>query len=281
MTAPMTRTMSALAVALLFAGNAAAHDTWLSLAPTTDPTHSPASPRSGDTPPAGTAPTAALRLTSGHRFPAPGTAVQADRLRATRCDTPTGPAELRPGAVDAQALSLTLPSPPSPGLSCRVAIAPRTIALDAKQVAQYLDEIRASSALRREWAALPAPRVWRETYAKTAVWVMAGADGRLGTIEAGGQGLEFSITPAPSAATPPRVRVLRDGQPVAGLPVEAVGPRGRSLGWRTSDANVFVSLAPPATGDWMLRAVDLRRGSGGEATWQSHFATLVVQRAAR
>ena len=68
--------------------------------------------------------------------------------------------------------------------------------------------------------------------------------------------------------------MVRDGQPLAGLPVE-LRHENSALGlWRRTDGDGQVRIALPWPGRWLLRGVDLRVADDDADAWDSRFATL-------
>ena len=77
-----------------------------------------------------------------------------------------------------------------------------------------------------------------------------------------------------ATATGHRFVVLRDGQPLAGLPVELQSADAAKGIWRRSDAQGRISLPALPAGRWLLRGTDLRRSDAQPDTWDSRFVTL-------
>lgn len=85
--------------------------------------------------------------------------------------------------------------------------------------------------------------------------------------------LETSERPL-KAGAPAGVQALRDGQPLAGLPVELrsdLSPVG--IG-RSTDDQGRVLVVLPLAARWILRGTDLRPAADGSDRWESRFATL-------
>jgi len=69
-------------------------------------------------------------------------------------------------------------------------------------------------------------------------------------------------------------QVLRDGKPIADLPVELVGTLSPLGLWRKTDAEGRVRVTLPVAGRWILRGVDLRVSSKSVDEWESWFVVL-------
>lgn len=245
---------------------ALAHDTWL-LA------------RSSAVAP-GTAVT--LDLTSGMAFPANESAVKPDRVARAAVRLAGETAELKDRRSAAGSLQFTAPLP-KPGVATLwVELAPKSIDLTADQVKEYLDEIGASEALRRQWAEMQVPRHWRELYskhAKTYVRVGEPADDR-SWAEPAGMALEILPEKDPTALRSGEdlpVRVLRNGQPAAAFAVGLLGPGNAHGILKITDGEGRAAFPIARVGRWLLRATDVRRSTRPEADWESDFATLTFE----
>ncbi|MCU0619774.1 MAG: DUF4198 domain-containing protein, partial [Gemmatimonadaceae bacterium] len=174
-----------------------------------------------------------------------------------------------------------------------VSLAPRTLTLTRAQVAHYLDEIGADSAVRAAYAR--GDGTWTETYVKhTKTFVRVGDGGADTSWRAPlGQRLELVPHVDPTTLRAGRtlaVRLLRCGAPLAG---QAVGwVRGGSTRARmaTTDADGTVRIALDRPGRWLVRTTTLHRRDGAtggcalpvdpaapDAEWRSDFATLVLE----
>lgn len=251
---------SRAALVLLLAGGVAhAHDSWL--APAREP--SAAETR--------------LEFATGTRYPvqdlSPGAAslVRADCIAANGERVPLQAAQRSPKWLDLRAATRE-------ARACWVQTRDFELELQPQLIAVYLDEIRASRQLRDTWARMQARGLaWRESYRKYA------------RIELAASG------PRPSAALPMEIvplgeapietgrtlefQVLRDGQPLAGLPVELVSERSRIGIWRETDAEGKLRHVLPFAGRWLLRATDLRVSAQDADRWESRFVTLAIEAA--
>ena len=158
--------------------------------------------------------------------------------------------------------------------TCWAELTPFDVVVPPDKVEVYLKEIQAGPALRATWAAMSARGLpWRERYTKFA------------RIELGGVGLRAALplgmdVRLDSPRQPIRAgdaltfQVLRDGAPIAGLPVELVGNLSPLGIWRRTDAEGRVRVTLPVAGRWVLRGVDLRVSRQSADEWESWFVVL-------
>jgi hypothetical protein len=172
----------------------------------------------------------------------------------------------------------------APAAVCWAQLAPvRLEGIPPETVALYLDEINASPAVRAAAAAQQARGApWHEDYVKHARIELDGA--RPATAKA-------TATPVPmgmdALMTAPRrpvragdaleFQVLRDGQPLAGQPIEFRSNLSRFGFWRRTDAQGRVRFTPPLPARWLLRGTDLRLADGDPDRWNSRFLTLIFE----
>lgn len=250
---------AAVAGMLCLALAAQAHDTWLRVEPSAP----------GQL---------VLALGTGEQYPVQQTPIERSELVRQGCRDAAGTRAMRPGRNTGSALLLTAARTPGAAIGCWVQTEPLDIELAPKFVERYLDEIAAPPELRQAWARQQARgQPWRERYAKHARIAVAGDAGA----PAGSADMALDLrieTPPPwKAGTVLAVRVLRDGQPLAGMPLQwlnAALPRGL---WSRSDENGRAELRLPAAGEWLLRGTDLRIADAAAGTWDSRFLTLVLQ----
>jgi Domain of unknown function (DUF4198) len=252
-------TLLCLALACSSAG---AHDSWFE-------------PR---TTPAG-APT--LAFGTGNQFPMLETAVDFPYVVRHGCSTGAGPTQaMRALRLASDALLMDPPAGAPAGRVCWIALTPFDVVVPLDLVELYLKEINASAELRATWAAMRARGLpWRETYTKYAriEWPAAGVT----SAPVDGQGMDAVIESA--AAQPPRAgqtvtfRVLRDGRPLAGQPMELRSGSVNFGQWGQTDADGRVSYRIPLPGRWVLRGVDLRVAPKDADRWDSRFLTLAFE----
>jgi hypothetical protein len=260
------------------AGPASAHDSWFApLAPTAR----------GE---------AVFALGTGNQFPAQEFPIPKAQLRTSGCRSSGVAAAPMQWVADAPAavvLRSAAPAPASGALTCWAQLHPLEIEIDDAIVEIYLKEIHALPAVRERWAALRAAGVrWKETYTKHARVELnqqaatlapasdaAPAPAASASAPVPGLGMDIRIDgPRPlRAGDTLRAQVLRDGQPLAGLPVELRSDLSPLGAWRITDAQGWLQLPVPLAAQWLLRAVDLRPAPGQPERWDSRFVTLAFE----
>ncbi len=244
------------------AGTASAHDTWFEPLPPTPGGH------------------AVFALGTGTRFANYEFPLGYEYIVASGCrgagattaplahvtDRPTSVVVRSPSPIHAVA-----------GLTCWAQLTPFEVVVPPDKIEVYLGEIQAGPALRSTWAAMKARGLpWRERYTKFA------------RIEIGGAGLRSALPLGMDVRLDqPRqiiragdelgFQVLRDGLPMAELPVELVGSRSPLGIWGKTDSQGRVRLVVPVAGRWLLRGVDLRVASPAADEWVSRFVTLAFE----
>jgi hypothetical protein len=269
---PMLLPRFAAALALLACGaGASAHDTWFQ--PLGGPSGAPL-----------------LSLGTGNRYPVQEFAVGAEQLARRGCHSGDGaevsfsavrhlPKALLMQAVVAGAPRERLVAP----LSCWTQLVPFEVELEPRLVEVYLDEINAPAAVREAWASMRSRGVvWKERFTKHAR-IELPAGGSMAPPVPSGMGLDAMPEGGLQRLRPGDpmvVQVLRDGQPLPGLPTELVDAHGASGGWFRTDHQGRVGFSAPAAGRWMLRGTDLRLSTSQPHSWDSRFITLVFEVAA-
>jgi uncharacterized GH25 family protein len=262
------RSLAILAPLILagFALVAEAHDTWLLPASAT-------SSRGRQI---------TLDLTSGMSFPALDHAIASDRLARAAArlgGTVTEIAERRPakGCLRLSHRFLT------DGIATLwVETKPNPIELTTAQVEEYLAEIGAADTVGREWKALGSPK-WREVYtkhAKTFVRVGRPSKGDRSWVESTGMALELVPEDDPMALAlgkDLRLRVVRNGQPLAGFPVGFVASGEQKDVLKKTDREGRVAFPLLRKGWILVRATHVQRTPGSDGEWESHFTTLTVK----
>jgi uncharacterized GH25 family protein len=259
-------TTFALVCSLSGAGPLVAHDTWMLPAR--------AEARTGHA--------VKLLLTSGMAFPESETAIDPARIARGAVRLAGGESPITPQRKSGHALELEAVLA-RPGVATLwLELHPRTIELDDAQVAEYLAEIGAEDSVRQRWQAMPAPRKWRELYAKhakTFVRVGGAGDDRSWAVPAG-MGLELVPEQDPTTLASGdtlSVRLLRDGAPAAGLAVGLVRQGETDGALKKTDAEGRAAFRLQGEGWWLLRVTDLRPSARLDTEWESHFTTLTVR----
>lgn len=264
---------AALSVAAL---SARAHDSWLS------PARSQARP--GE---------AALELSTGNRYPVQEAGSPVSSLAQSACLDGRGRRlTLKPGVVREKWLTLRVARPPDAAgaavaLSCWIELKPYEIELEPPLIPVYLNEIRAPASVREAWAAMQARQLpWRESFRKYARIEMAEArpataQQRTAARKPAGLGLELVVLGDGPVTTGEELvfQLLRDGQPLAGLPIELVSERSAFGIWRETDGEGKLRHRLPFAGRWLLRGTELRLSAQDADRWESRFVTLAIEAA--
>lgn len=244
------------------------HDSWLAV-------ERPAAGAAGTT----------LELATGNRFPIQEVAPAPGNVARSGCSDGRGTVPLAAPRQGERALGM---QPATAGgrspLACWVELGALDIELEPRLVQVYFDEIRAPQSVRTAWARMRERGVrWQERYRKFARIELAGeaadAAGRAAARRPVGLDLEIVLLGSAPVrlGEPLAFQVLRDGQPLAGFPVELVSDRSPVGVWRTTDAQGRVQHRLPFAGQWLLRGTDLRLSATRRDAWESRFVTLVVE----
>lgn len=249
----------------------AAHDTWFSPARAVAP-----------------AGTALLELTTGNRYPVQEFNPSADSLVRAQCtDGSTAALPLRPVRDAEKWLELRAQgsAPAQPPLACWAELKAYDLDMAPELVPVYFNEIRASAAQRQAWAAIQARGgKWLESYRKFARIELpfprgTPAERITQARRPVGLDLELVVLGEQLIATgqPLVFRILRDGRPLAGQPIELVSERSALGIWRESDDEGIVRHTLPFAGRWLLRATELRLDEADATRWRSRFVTLAIE----
>jgi hypothetical protein len=262
-----SRAHAVLAAVLLGAGAvASAHDSWFAPLPRTD---------RGE---------AVFALGTGNQYPLQEITIPLFQLRSHGCQGPGQRAAPmrwvadRPSAV---VLRSARAVPATAALTCWALLHPINIDIDDATVEVYLKEVSALPAVRERWAALRARGVrWQESYTKVARVELNALEPAAGPATApealAGLPIDLRLEgPGPlRAGDTLRAQLLRDGQPLAGLPLELRSELSPLGVWRQTDAEGRVSVPVPLAGRWVLRGVELRESEKRADAWDSRFITL-------
>lgn len=259
-----------LAAALgLAASQGQCHDSWLS------PARASAGPGR-----------LALELATGNRYPVQEFSQTPASVARSACTDGAVTFALRPTQAQAQWLDLAAAVPRQPQLvSCWVELAAVETEIEPRLVQVYFAEIRTPAANRGAWAELQARGLpWRESYRKFARIELApageGPPERVAAVRRPvGLDLEIVVLGQQPIAVgqPLEFQVLRDGVPLAGLPVELVSERSPVGIWRETDSAGKLRHRLPFAGRWLLRGTDLRMSARHPDRWESRFVTLALE----
>jgi uncharacterized GH25 family protein len=253
------RGVAALVIAVSVAKGAFAHDTWI--APRGF------SAKAGDT--------VEFDATSHDTFPALDFAIAPDRIARSgvRLAGETRPLAVRRRGARSLELQAILPGP---GIAVAwLELAPKRLELTPDKVAEYLEDIG-----RRAEARSPPKGRWRESYRKLMKTFVAVGDGSNDGSAAEPVGLALELVPLahPSALHPGdalRLRLLKDGRPLAGLAV-AAHHESTPRRFETTNAAGEVSFRLDGSGPWLFAATELVRSTKPGLEWESQFTTLTL-----
>lgn len=272
---PRGATRAVALATLLLCGTAPAwaHDSWFAPLPRTD---------RGE---------AVFAFGTGNQFPVQEVTIPLTQLQRSGCQGPgqrVAPMRWVADRPVALVLRSARPVPATAALTCWAQLHPIPIEIDDATVEVYLNEISALPAVRERWAALRARGVrFQETYTKVArvelnalePGAAAAAPSSGGPEAVAGLALDLRVeSPLPlRAGDTLRAQLLRDGQPLAGLPLELRSDLSPLGIWRQTDAEGRISVPVPLAANWLLRGVDLRPAEGRPDAWDSRFITLAFE----
>lgn len=254
-----------LILAISLSCSARAHDTWLI------PDQFNLAPKS----------TVTLDMTSGMEFPKLDTGPKPERVQSAQCRLAGKTFEITNKAAAPNSLQFKTELPEAGVATFWVKLPARSIELKPEEVKEYLDEVDAPEALRKQWAEMKEPR-WRESYTKHQKTFARVGDPTSDLSWAAPVGTFLEIVPEKDptmlkAGDDFPVRVLKDGKPFAGFSLNAVNagqPKGET---RKSDSEGRVTFRLDAAGRWLLRGTDIRKSNQPETDWESDFVTLTVE----
>lgn len=246
---------------------AAAHDTWFTPATAAQPGQ--------------------LQLSTGNRYPIQEFNPMAASLVRTGCTASDGRASaLRAAGNQAKWLDMRIEQRrgASP-MACWAELKPFELDMALDKVEVYFAEIKANAAHRQAWAGMQSRGLpWRESYRKFARIELAGAAQatpaqRTAARRPVGMDLELVLLgDAPvQVGQALEFQLLRDGQPLAGFPLELQSERSPVGLWRETDAQGKLVHTLPFTGNWLLRGTDLRVSTQDADRWVSRFVTLAIE----
>jgi uncharacterized GH25 family protein len=257
--------LPALLFAILLATPARAHDTWLI------PDQFDLALKS----------TVTLDMTSGMEFPKLDVAPKPERVQSAQCRLAGRTFDITNKAAAPNSLQFKAELADVGVATFWVKLPPRALELKPDQVKEYLDEVDAPEALRKQWAEMKPPR-WRESYTKhpkTFARVGEPPSDRSWT-EPVGMFLEIVPEKDPTALKAGDdfpVRVLKDGKPFADFSLNAVSagePKGET---RKTDKDGRVTFRVGKEGRWLLRGTDIRKSNQPDTDWESDFTTLTLE----
>lgn len=257
----LRQTLLALACAAA-TGGAGAHDTWFEVQ-------------------AAGAQGKRLALGTGNQFPAFETGIDASYLSRQGCRRSDAVGTVAPMVPVGQATAALLLRAPADAATCWAQLSELQIELPPDKIALYLRELQASAELRATWAEMAARGVkWVERYTKHARVELGLAAPAPAPVP---MGMDMIVETSAGATAPlrvgdtVRVRVLRDGQPLAGLAVEWRSDASRLGLWHRTDAEGRFEMKLLIAGQSLLRGIDLRLSATERDVWVSRFMTLSLR----
>jgi uncharacterized GH25 family protein len=258
------RTILGIAVSILIAWPAAAHDTWILAS------RPRVSPGSGVT----------FDLTSGMAFPANEAGVKPDRLARASARLGEAVADLVREAAGKKALRLKARFSKAGIAAVWIESKPRSLELKPAEVREYLEEIGAWHSIGRKWESEGSGN-WRESYTKHAkTYVRVGRpDGDDSWARPVGMELELVPESDPTqlaAGGELPLRLLKNGEPVPDVAVGLVAGNAKPGSLAKTDSEGRVRLRLERGGWWLIRATVLEPSSKPDLDWESRFSTLTV-----
>ena len=254
-----------LLLALALTTSALAHDTWLI------PDQFNLAPKS----------TVTLDMTSGMEFPKLDVGPKPERVESATCRLAGKTFDITNKAATPHSLQFKAELADAGVATFWVKLPPRSIELKPEEVKEYLDEVDAPEALRKQWAEMKEQR-WRESYSKHQKTFARVGDPTSDRSWAEPVGTFLEIVPEKDptmlkAGDDFPVRVLKEGKPFAGFSLNAVSagqPKGET---RKTDSDGRVTFRVGIAGRWLLRGTDIRKSKQPETDWESDFATLTFE----
>ncbi len=257
--------LAPLMLAISLPASALAHDTWLI------PDQFNLAPKS----------TVTLDMTSGMEFPKLDSGPKPERVQSATCRLAGKTFEITNKAAAPNSLQFKAELPDAGVATFWVKLPPRSIELKPEEVKEYLDEVDAPEALRKQWAEMKEQR-WRESYTKHQKTFARVGDPTSDLSWAVPVGTFLEIVPEKDPTTLKAgddfpVRVVKDGKPFGGFSLNAVNagqPKGET---RKTDSDGQVIFRLDAAGRWLLRGTDIRKSNQPDTDWESDFVTLTVE----
>lgn len=260
-----TTILPSLMLAISLSTSARAHDTWVI------PDQFNLAPRA----------TVTLDMTSGMEFPKLDAGPKPERVQSAKCRLAGKTFDITNKIAAPNSLQFKAELPDTGVATFWVKLPPRSIELKPEEVKEYLDEVDAPEALRKQWAEMKEPR-WRESYTKHPKTFARVGEPPADRSWAEPAGMFLEIVPekdptALKAGDDFPVRVLKDGKPFAGFSLNAVGAGQAKGETRKTDSDGRVMFRLDAAGRWLLRGTDIRKSNQPDTDWESDFSTLTVE----
>jgi uncharacterized GH25 family protein len=255
----------AVTLALALASSTTAHDTWLI------PDRFAVAPK---TP-------VKLDLTSGMAFPKLEVGPKRERVEAARCRLAGRAFEISDISAGPNSLLFKSELSETGIATFWVKLPPKSIELKPAEVQEYLDEIDAPAAVRKQWAEMQ-PQRWRELYTKHPKTFVRVGEPQADRSWAEPVGMALEIVPEKDPTILREgeelaVRVLKNGAPHAEFALNAVAAGATKGETRKTDSSGRVGFRLNKPGPLLLRGTDVRKSTRAEADWESDFATLTLE----
>jgi uncharacterized GH25 family protein len=257
--------LPALMFAVSLAASALAHDTWLI------PHQFNLAPKS----------TVTLDMTSGMEFPKLDVGPKPERVQSAKCRLAGKTFDITTRTAAPNSLQFKTELADVGIATIWVKLPARAIELKPEQVKEYLDEVDAPEALRREWADMK-PQRWRESYTKHPKTFARVGEPMSDRSWAEPAGMFLEIVPEKDPTLLKvgddfPVRVLKDGKAFGGFSLNAVSAGQTKGETRKTDAEGRAKFRVGTAGRWLLRGTDIRKSTQPETDWESDFVTLTFE----
>jgi uncharacterized GH25 family protein len=257
--------LPALMFAVSLAASALAHDTWLI------PDQFNLAPKS----------TVTLDMTSGMEFPKLDVGPKPERVQSAKCRLAGKTFDIANKAATPNSLQFKTELTDVGVATFWVELPARAIELKPAEVKEYLDEVDAPEALRKQWAEMK-PQRWRESYTKHQKTFARVGEPASDRSWADPVGTFLELVPEKDPTTLKAgedfpVRVLKDGEPFAGFSLNAVSAGQTKGETRKTNGEGRATFRVGTGGRWLLRGTDIRKSTQAEIDWESDFATLTLE----
>ena len=262
----MIRLTILCSILLAFLASARAHDTWVI------PDQFTVAPKS----------TVKLDLTSGVEFPKLEVGPKPENVPNTSCRLAGRTFDVTDKLAAPQSLQFRTGLGEAGIAAIWIKLLPRTLELKPEQVKMFNEEVNAPEALQKEYDDMPEPKRWRGTSTKHPKTFVRVGDAKEDTSWKEPVGLFLEIVPEkdPTALRVGDefpVRVLRDGAPFAGFPLNAVTAGDKKGEAQKTDSTGRATFKLNKAGRWLVKGVEARKSSAPDMNFEAKSATLTVE----
>lgn len=230
--------------------------------------------------------TVTLDLTSGVEFPKLDVAPKPENVPNASCRLAGRTFDVPDKAAASQSLQFKTTFAEAGIAALWIKLPSRTLELKPEQVKMFNEEVNAPEALQKEYDDMPEPKRWRGTSTKHPKTFV-----RVGDAKSDGSwkepvGLFLEIVPDKDptvlrAGDDFPVRVLRDGAPFAGFPLNAVTAGDKEVESQKTDANGRATFKLNKAGRWLLKGVEARKSIAPDMNFEAKSTTLTFEVAAK